>query len=548
MKVQGVIAVMLGVCLLFSGCGSAEKAPASASVSSRAGAVVDEQPEEKVSADAGAAQDSPIVSDVITAAADSTSVPDEEEPEEPAEPVSGPGEEEPEEPADPVPAPDEEEPEEPAEPVPGSDEEPEEPAEPVSGPGEEEPEEPAEPVPGPDEEEPEEPAEPVPNPDEDGSQIQQGPDGMFAAVRLALEAQWPAPRGEGEGRILLNIRILAGDASEFAAQVQYYDTIYDVFDTYLNDRPVTFRGFRSHLSTYLCRLKWEDGRYQEVKSEWDIDYSDLEPADAVRVYAELTEEQRDICDFRGGTLQLSYDCGQSWIDTPYTKEQILDRGDDYDGLYNLHDGCSFMRDGLSAFVFGGCAYLDSPVTVAVTYDQGQSWMEVQLPDSINVRDFSIGFLPGEDGTYGPDSFGWLVAGHDRSMGWEACSIYFTYDGGRSWENSHGLDDWYSTLFSGAAFSSEEVGFLCFTSITGDSSRILRTVDGGKTWEDFELPLPEFPGSESYEITITPTFDGKNGVFELRRTQNSRARFVTDDGGLTWRLEKVYTPGALPDEA
>ena len=189
MKVQGLIAVLLGVCLLLSGCGSAEKAPASASVSSRAGAVVDEQPEEKVSADAGAAQDSPIVSDVITAAADSTSIPDEEEPEEPAEPAPAPDEEEPEEPAEPVPAQDEEEPEEPADPVPGPDEEPEE------------------------------PAEPVPNPDEDGSQIQQGPDGMFAAARLALEAQWPAPQGEGEGRILLNIRILAGDASEFAAQV-----------------------------------------------------------------------------------------------------------------------------------------------------------------------------------------------------------------------------------------------------------------------------------------------------------------------------------------
>ena len=373
-------------------------------------------------------------------------------------------------------------------------------------------------------------------------------DDIFAAAKAAYDREHNTPLGAGEDRVLLNIHIIAGDASAFVAEAKYYETVFDTccYET-LEDERIEYtktRDYKSYLSTVRYRIEWEDGRYQTTDTGCGIDLADLEAADFTKVYSQLTEKQRDLCQFGpGDALQLTYDCGESWIDAPYTKEVVLDRGDSYDGLAHLQDGCSFMRDGLSAFVFGGSTYQNVPVTVAVTYDQGRSFTEVQLPESINARKFSIGFLPGENQSYGPDSFGWLVVGHDRLMSKEALSVYFTHDGGRSWENSHALDDQFSTLFSGAAFASEKVGYLCFTSISGDYSWTLRTVDGGQGWENFYLPLPDSVDKDHYAIALTPVFEGNQGVFELRPIENRRARLLSDDGGLTWQFDKIYIPGA-----
>ncbi|MCI8360608.1 MAG: hypothetical protein HFE86_04645, partial [Clostridiales bacterium] len=363
-------------------------------------------------------------------------------------------------------------------------------------------------------------------------------DDMFAAAKASYEADLVHPLGAGEEAFPLYIRILAGDAVEFVAEVQYYHKIfgtcyYDTLDPAYIEYTETM-DYESYLSARTYRIKWEAGRYQVTDRDWQMDYSDLPPAGFTKVYGQLSEKQRDICRFEGDILKLSYDRGQSWIYTPYTKSLLLSRGDSYDGRAHLQDGCSFMRDGLSAFVYGGNAYIEAPVTIAVTYDQGQSFTEVRLPEPIQARDFFIGFLPDANHGYGPESFGWLAIGRDRLMSMEGRSVYFTHDGGRSWVNSHSLDDQFSTLLSGAAFASEQVGFLCFTSIGGDSSWILRTVDGGRSWEDFQLPLPEDLDENDYSIALAPVFEGNQGVFELRPGENRRARFLSDDGGRTWR--------------
>lgn len=60
-------------------------------------------------------------------------------------------------------------------------------------------------------------------------------------------------------------------------------------------------------------------------------------------------------------------------------------------------------------------------------------------------------------------------------------------------------------------------------------------------------MPGLSPEANYRIALTPVFEGTTGVLELRPTENRRARFLSDDGGFTWRFDRVYNPGGTEDE-
>ena len=70
------------------------------------------------------------------------------------------------------------------------------------------------------------------------------------------------------------------------------------------------------------------------------------------------------------------------------------------------------------------------------------------------------------------------------------------------------------------------------------------MDDGKTFSDFHLPLPDIPDKDFYDIALTPTFEGSQGIFELRPIENRRARYLSEDGGRTWVFDRAYAPGRV----
>lgn len=95
---------------------------------------------------------------------------------------------------------------------------------------------------------------------------------------------------------------------------------------------------------------------------------------------------------------------------------------------------------------------------------------------------------------------------------------------------------YSGTCTGAGFSSETVGFLCFRYWNDKGPEIARTTDGGKSWARMTLEVPPDLRGRSF-TPYSPVFDGAHGVMNVQMYEEAVpcgiAQLVTEDGGMTW---------------
>ncbi len=140
-----------------------------------------------------------------------------------------------------------------------------------------------------------------------------------------------------------------------------------------------------------------------------------------------------------------------------------------------------------------------------------------------------------------------LAAVSRSTAWVAGSkgtVLRTADGGRSWQDvsppgatAEGLE-----LRDIEAFDARRAVALSIGE--GEASRVLRTEDGGKTWtEAFRNPDPR-----AFYDCLT-FFDSRHGL-AMSDPVDGRFRILsTDDGGRSWQvLPSAGMPEALPGEA
>lgn len=140
-----------------------------------------------------------------------------------------------------------------------------------------------------------------------------------------------------------------------------------------------------------------------------------------------------------------------------------------------------------------------------------------------------------------------LAAVSRSTAWLAGSrgtVLRTVDGGRSWQDvsppgavAEGLE-----LRDVEAFDARRAVALSIGE--GEASRVLRTEDGGATWtETFRNPDPR-----AFYDCLT-FFDSRHGL-AMSDPVDGRFRILsTDDGGRSWRvLPDAGMPAALPGEA
>lgn len=140
-----------------------------------------------------------------------------------------------------------------------------------------------------------------------------------------------------------------------------------------------------------------------------------------------------------------------------------------------------------------------------------------------------------------------LAAVSRTTAWAAGSkgtVLRTVDGGRSWQDvsppgavAEGLE-----LRDVEAFDARRAVALSIGE--GEASRVLRTEDGGATWtETFHNPDPR-----AFYDCLT-FFDSRHGL-AMSDPVDGRFRILsTDDGGRSWRvLPDTGMPQALPGEA
>ena len=167
-----------------------------------------------------------------------------------------------------------------------------------------------------------------------------------------------------------------------------------------------------------------------------------------------------------------------------------------------------------------------------TTDAGKTWtMQFKSEDSKVFLD-AMSFWDADHGVV----FGDSVDGQFY--------ILTTKDGGRVWSRVS-ADKLPPALENEGAFAASGTNIALFGKSyawigTGAAakSRVLRTADGGQTWQVFDTPLTSGPSAGIFSIAFPDTKHGVIAGGDYRKEQEAVNNLaVTNDGGITWTLVK-----------
>jgi hypothetical protein len=242
------------------------------------------------------------------------------------------------------------------------------------------------------------------------------------------------------------------------------------------------------------------------------------------------QDEQSRYDIVDDTLNVTYNNGETWIEVPVNLEELFEG--DYNGATKeLIDGSYVISPERTAFVIGG----NETVRVLLTKNQGSTWEEVFITDELpGVRLRFLGFTSEENG--------YLILTGYRTMSSEGHLVFKTNDGGQTWYKTESVTETLS-LITDAGFINNDIGFISFGSFNweGQPPRpwLYRTGDGGNTWEEVAIPIPDEYKGYFTEAEV-PVFNGDEGTLLVNQGPNGDylggnvlAKFTSKDGGKTW---------------
>lgn len=228
---------------------------------------------------------------------------------------------------------------------------------------------------------------------------------------------------------------------------------------------------------------------------------------------------------RGARVLRTTDGGRTWADVG-PGDALHPEGTDAAFIDTTH--------AVLAVSLTGDSQDDSGLRVYRTSDAGKTWESTDHPGAAVAGRLS--FLN--------ESEGWLTLHQGAGMHHEQVTILATTDGGRTWaEVSTTSPDAkpgelpFSGNKSGLAFSDSSNGFVTGYWPVPGNPYLFHSSDGGHTWTQVELALPE--GYEEADCsTHTPVFfGGGSGVLPMTLYTPVGTReilfYSTTDGGATW---------------
>lgn len=174
-----------------------------------------------------------------------------------------------------------------------------------------------------------------------------------------------------------------------------------------------------------------------------------------------------------------------------------------------------------------------------TIDGGLTWETFTTP-------FSGGSLHFVDANNG-----WMMADLGVGAGSMAVSIFQTSDGGKTWNrtytNDPNLAEASDTLPLGGIKNlilplDAETAWVGGVVYAPGQTYLFRSDDGGKTWFNINLVLPENTAESELSLQDMVFITPKNGLLALRITSETPQTivYITEDGGNTW----VQSPAAF----
>ncbi|OLN28952.1 WD40/YVTN/BNR-like repeat-containing protein [Desulfosporosinus metallidurans] len=193
----------------------------------------------------------------------------------------------------------------------------------------------------------------------------------------------------------------------------------------------------------------------------------------------------------------------------------------------------------------------SKIIVFRTNNGGQSWQSAPVSVENNGAERfprSLNFIDSERG--------WLMIEPDHGMNSSPGQLFATTDSGATWSKISITDGSQNALpFGGTIrFRNSATGWVVGANTSTTRNKLYMTRDGGLTWQQQKLVLPNgFSGGE-IDVVSPPVFlstDSKEGILmttfvpESHKTiEYATIFYVTQDGGLTWQSRKPVKPESL----
>ncbi len=190
-------------------------------------------------------------------------------------------------------------------------------------------------------------------------------------------------------------------------------------------------------------------------------------------------------------------------------------------------------------LFGSWVYYLGSDRVWGSSDRGQSWKAAA------IRGYPTAFAARL--TFADDDHGWLLLSVESGMGSERVALFRTTNRGATWEeivNPYESEDLQSCHKTGIAFSSPRIGWVTYDCQGIYAEAFLDiTRDGGLTWQEGSLPIPEGAASSSEDgycsssqpdpllgtlVVECVTMEGESAV-------TTSFLYRTRDGGVSWEI-------------
>lgn len=149
-----------------------------------------------------------------------------------------------------------------------------------------------------------------------------------------------------------------------------------------------------------------------------------------------------------------------------------------------------------------------------------------------------------DGLFGEGYCGrnWFIL---KTEGWNTKSVHTIWlDGGDGW-HEFGSNNGEAADITGAVILSPDTAFLCEYSYAyngGLDFKVFGSFDGGETWRDMELKLPDEYSGYFISNAYAPYFEGEHGIILASAFYEDGTYifggFITEDGGRSWG---AFTP-------
>ena len=219
-------------------------------------------------------------------------------------------------------------------------------------------------------------------------------------------------------------------------------------------------------------------------------------------------------------LVRTVDGGSTWYDmTP-------------PGVSNLGYSASvFFLDPLTGWVvIAGADFING--TLEITTDGGSTWSSVAVPFAGGLIDFINA------------TTGFILVGRGAAAGSQAVDVYYSADGGVSWNQVYsmvpGAGDNVNTLpfsgqKSGFAFLDNSHGWVGGSIPMDGYVYLFASSDGGHVWAKQDVALPVGYETAMTEVGSAKFFSNTDGILPVRlmKDQTAFVFFISHDSGSTW---------------